>query len=238
MIASAALAALRQTMSPPLRGILLRSLGLTVLLLAAIWAVLTRGVGYLLEKHPLSVDYPIIDGFVWFMTGAGLIIVLLYLLPAVSAVVGSFFLDDAAEIVEQTDFPGEATGAPVPTGASILYGLRFAGLALLVNLCALTLFFIPVVNVAAFFVANTYLLSREYFEMAAARFRSMPEAAALRREHRATVLGAGALLAGLMLVPVLNLVTPVFGIALMVHLNKRIGGRRAIPGPGGTTSLR
>ena len=56
----------------------------------------------------------------------------------------------------------------------------------------------------------------------------MPEAARMRREHRGTVLAAGALMAGVVLVPVVNLLTPLFGVALMVHLHKRLS-RRALP---------
>jgi CysZ protein len=82
------------------------------------------------------------------------------------------------------------------------------------------------VNVAVFFGANAYLLGREYFEMAAGRFRSMPEAAQLRREHRGTVFLAGMMMAGLVLVPIANLLTPLFGVALMVHVHKRIAARR------------
>lgn len=227
MVLGSVLAAMRQVASPALRGLVLRSLGLTILALAVIWTGLTQGFGWLLRTHPLSVDYPVVDGFVYFMAGAGLVVLLLYLLPAVSALVAGFFLDDAAAIVERTDFPADAPGTPMSTASSLLYGLRFAGLALLVNLAALVLFFIPGVNLVAFFAANAYLLGREYFEMAAARFRPLPEAAALRRRHRATVLAAGAAMAALMLVPILNLATPIFGIALMVQLHKRIA-RRAL----------
>ena len=90
-----------------------------------------------------------------------------------------------AEIVERTDFPSDPPGEPLSVGRALLYGLRFAGLSLLVNLAALTLIFIPVVNIVAFFAANAYLLGREYFELAAGRFRPMPEAARMRTEHRA-----------------------------------------------------
>ena len=31
-----------------------------------------------------------------------------------------------------------------------------------------------------------------------------------------------------MLIPIVNLVTPLFGIALMVHVHKRIGGGRSL----------
>jgi CysZ protein len=47
----------------------------------------------------------------------------------------------------------------------------------------------------------------------------------MRAAFRPTVLLAGAMLAGLVLVPVLNLLTPLFGVALMVHLHKGLSGR-------------
>ena len=225
MLIRAALAAWRQVLSGPLRRVLWRSLALTLALLALLWFGLTRLFGYYLKGHPLSVDYPILDGFAFFLAGAGLLIALIYVLPAVSALVAGFFLDDAAEIVERTDFPGEPPGRALPAGRALLYGIRFAGLALLVNLAALTLFFVPVVNVFAFFAANAYLLGREYFELAAGRFRPLPEAAEMRRAHRAAVLLAGTIVAGLLLVPVLNLLTPLFGVALMVHVHKELSAR-------------
>ena len=83
----------------------------------------------------------------------------------------------------------------------------------------------PGVNVAAFFIAltaNAYLLGREYFEMAAVRFSSPSDAARLRRAHGPAVFGAGILVALLLLVPIVNLATPLFAIALMVHLHKRV----------------
>jgi CysZ protein len=222
MLFQAVFAAAREVFSPALRGILWKSIGLTLALLALVWLGLTRLVDYLLTNHSLSADYPIVDGFAFFLAGAGLLIALVYLLPAVTAVVAGYFLDDVADVVERQDYPADRPGAALPFGKAILYGLRFAGLSLLVNLVALLLFFIPGINIAAFFVANAYLLGREYFELAAGRFWPAEDVTRLRMEHRGTVLAAGAVLAGLVLVPVLNLITPIFGAAMMVHLHKRL----------------
>jgi CysZ protein len=230
MLVSAAFAAWRQVFSPPFRRILWRSIALTVLLLGLVWFGLTRLFSYWLKGHPLSTDYPVLDSLAFFLAGAGLFVALAYILPAVSALVAGYFLDEAAEVVERTDFPHDLPGRPLPAGQAFLYGLRFAGLSLVVNLIALILFFVPVVNLAAFFAANAYLLGREYFELAALRFRPPEEAAAMRVAHRPTVLMAGAMMAGLVVVPVLNLLTPLFGIALMVHVHKRLSG--ALPDRG------
>src|SRR5919202_2690341 len=148
MLFYAAFSAWRQVVSPALRSILWKSLALTVALLALIWFGLTRLFGYYLKGHPLSVDYPILDGFAFFLAGAGLLVAFVYVLPAVSALVAGFFLDEAADLVERTDFPGDPPGRALPAGLSLLYGLRFAALSLIVNLAALMLFFIPGVNLA------------------------------------------------------------------------------------------
>ena len=151
-----------------------------------------------------------------------------------------YFLDDVAEVVEGKDYPADPPGRALPFGRALLYGIRFAGLSLLVNLVALLLFFIPGVNIGAFFVANAYLLGREYFELAAGRFWPPEEVARLRNEHRGTVLAAGAVVAALVLVPVLNLLVPIFGATMMVHLHKKLSpcagqrrwrcpGRNALP---------
>jgi CysZ protein len=227
-IVPSAFAAVRQILSPRLRGLFWRSLGMTILVLGLLWYGLTQGLLAFLAAHPLSASYPVVDSVVVFLAGAGLFVGLLFVLPVTSALVAGFFLDEAALAVERADFPADPPGQPVSLGASIGLGLRFAGLALLVNLAALCLLFVPGLNLVAFFGANAYLLGREYFEMAAARFRPIPDAARLRREHRATIFGAGALLAGLLLVPVLNLTLPLFGIAFMVHLHKRIARRRPL----------
>ncbi len=231
MLIQAAYKAWGQVFSPALRGVLWKSLALTLALLVIVWFGLTRILNAWLETHDISASYPFLDTFAFFVAGAGLFVALAYLLPAVSAIVAGYFLDDVAEVVERTDFPQDPMGRPLPLGRALLYGLRFAGLSLVVNLVALLLFFVPLVNIGVFFAANAYLLGREYFELAAGRFRPIEEASRMRQENRGTVLLAGALLAGLVLVPVLNLLTPLFGVALMVHVHKRLAGR-ALPGRG------
>ncbi|NNM73461.1 sulfate transporter family protein [Enterovirga aerilata] len=226
MLLPSAYAAFRQVLSPELRGLFWRTLGFTLLLIGLLWYGLTQLLAYIVTAHPVSADYPVVNTALVFLAGAGLLVGLFYILPVTSALVAGFFLDEAALAVERTDFPADPPGQPISLGKSIAYGLRFAGLALLVNLAALMLILVPGVNIFAFFAANAYLLSREYFEMAAGRFRPMAEAARLRRENRGTILAAGAILAGLVLIPIVNLLIPLFGIAFMVHLHKRIAARR------------
>ncbi|MFC7396039.1 sulfate transporter family protein [Chelatococcus sp. GCM10030263] len=231
LVLQAAIKSARQLVSPGFRRILWRSLGLTVLLLVLVWFGLTRLIAYFMDGTDLLSDYPLVDTLAFFFAGIGIFIGLAYLIVPVSAVVAGYFLDDAAELVETEHYSADPPGRALSLGRSLLYGLRFAGLALLVNAVALILFFIPVVNIAAFFLANGYLLGREYFELAAGRFRPMPEAAAMRVANRGTIYVAGLLLAVLVAVPILNLFTPLFGVALMVHVHKALALRGRAPAP-------
>ncbi|SCY47018.1 sulfate transporter family protein [Microvirga guangxiensis] len=222
MLIQTVIAAARDVFSPALRRILWKSIGLTMALLALVWVGLTRLIDVFLNNHSLSESYPFLDTLAIFLAGFGLFVGLFYLLPAVSAIVAGYFLDDVAEVVEREHYSADAPGRPLPFGKAIFYGLRFGALSLAVNLVALLLLFVPGINIGAFFAANAYLLSREYFELAAGRFWAPEDVQRLRLEHRGTVLAAGAVLAGLVLVPVLNLITPIFGAAMMVHLHKKL----------------
>ena len=99
-------------------------------------------------------------------------------------------------------------------------------LAVLLYLVALPFFFFAGIGVIVFFVAAAYLLGREYFLLAAMRFRSIEEAKAFRKEHASTVFAAGCVVAAFVSIPIVNLATPLFGTAFMVHMHKRLSGPR------------
>ncbi|MGQ3672260.1 sulfate transporter family protein [Xanthobacter sp. TB0136] len=215
---SDALLALQQTFSPLLRNVLLKSVGLAILLLVALAFALQGAVVYFLEIP----SYPWIEMTLAIITGLGIVFGALYLMPAVSALVAGLFLDDVAEKVEKASYPQDPPGVAQPVAQQLLFSLRFFGLVLVVNLCALLLLLVPGVNLIIFYVANAYLISREYFEMAAMRYRTPHEARALRQAHATTVFVAGLMLAPLLFIPILNFITPVVGTAFMVHLHRRV----------------
>jgi CysZ protein len=147
------------------------------------------------------------------------------LIAPVTAVVAGLFLDDIAEVVERTDYPGDPSGRAMPALRSLVLSMRFLGVVILGNIVALLLLLVPGVNIAAFFIVNGYLLGREFFEFAAMRFRGEEEARALRRHYAGTVFLAGLVISAFLAVPLLNLVTPLFAAAMMVHLHKAISAR-------------
>ncbi|HXW70934.1 MAG TPA: sulfate transporter family protein [Methylocella sp.] len=224
-----ALTAVEEILTRPFREILLKTLGLTLALIAVAWAglhkLLTIGVG---SSGTWSVFVVHSSVFSWLsaglslLGGLGIAIGLAYLIPPVSFLVAGYFFDELAEHVERTLAPGEPPGRALPFAAAMWISIKFAALALAVNLVALILLFVPGINAVAFFGANAYLTGRGYFELAAARFLPWPQVRHLRQRHELYLFAAGLIVAGFLTVPVLNLLTPLFATAFMVRIARRI----------------
>lgn len=235
MVIASARMALGELLDPALRQVLWKSIGLTVLGLIAIWF----GIRYAVEWAALPYLEAFIGGLAlpdWtgavglvaaIAAGIALAVGLAFLIGPVSAVIAGVFLDDVAEHIERQDYPGEPTGQPLPLGRSIVLGIKFFGVVVAGNLVALVLLLVPGINLIAFLAVNAYLLGREYFQFAAMRFADEKSANALRSKHSGTVILAGLLIAGFMAIPIVNLMTPLFGAALMVHLHKAIAAQEA-----------
>lgn len=226
--------ALAQMFTPPFRAVLLKSVGLAIAVLIAlgigldrllIW--LTGSGGQWLEMTLGSVaHWPVLVlGWVLaFAIGIGLFLGAIFLMPAVTSLIASFFADEIAEQVEGTHYAADPPGKALPIVRASLEGIKIALLALLVYLFCLPFLLFAGLGAVVFFFANAYLLGREYFELAAMRFHPVDEAKALRRTHRGTVFTAGCFIAAFVSVPILNLATPLFGTAFMVHIHKRLAG--------------
>jgi CysZ protein len=231
----AAVKAFAQMLSPPFRAVLLKSAGaaLVILLVAAtalhrllVWAV---GEGGVWVERSLGPDAqgPVawVSTILTIIAGLGVVAGAILLMPAATALVASFFADEIAEQVERSQYPADAPGRALPVGRAIIEGVKTALMAVGVYLCAVPFLLVAGLGVIIFFFATAFLLGREYFELAAMRHHSAAEAKALRRAHRGTVFSAGLIIAALVSIPILNLATPIFGTAFMVHLHKRLTGR-------------
>jgi CysZ protein len=228
VIFDAARTAALELLSPPFRAVFIKTLGLTVLALVALWFGLTSLVEWLALPW-LQALLPGMPSWAGWLGGIIAAIALAFgtalLVAPVTAVIAGLFLDDVAEVVERTDYPGDPIGRAMPALRSLVLAIKFLGVVILGNIVALLLLLVPGINIAAFFIVNGYLLGREFFEFAAMRFRPEEDARALRRHDAGTVFLAGLVIAAFLAVPLLNLVTPLFAAAMMVHLHKAISAR-------------
>jgi len=232
----AATKALTQMFTPPFRAVLLKSIGLAILLLIMLGIALHRlfawlaaeGAGYLEGVTGPGMQTPL-HALLWVLAiaaGFGLIAGAVFIMPAVTAFVASFFSDEIAAEVEHVHYPADPPGQPISLTRATIEGVKTALLALLVYLIAVPFLLFAGFGFLIFFVATAWLLGREYFLLAAMRFHSVEEAKALRKRHHGTVVLAGCFIAAFVSIPILNLATPLFGTAFMVHMHKRLSGPR------------
>lgn len=212
----AAITAFSQVLTPPFRSILWRSLGITIAGLIAIWFGLQALLGFFVEF-----PWPWLETILAVVAGFGLVIGMSFLIAPISSLVAGLFLDEIADKVEASHYPNDRAGMALPLVHSMVLSTKFAGLVVLVNIIALLFLLIPGINLIAFFGANGYLLGREYFELAGLRHRSHEEVIELREANKGRVFIAGLIIAGLLAIPILNLLTPLFATTFMVHIYKQ-----------------
>lgn len=232
----AAVKALNQMFTQPLRHVLLKAVGLALLMIVIIGIVMQRVLAAMADQGATWAEQT--AGFAphaawatlaWVLSilaGLGIVTGALFLMPAVTAFVGSFFVDEVAEVVERVHYPAEPVGCALPLFRALIEGVKFALLALAVYVCALPFVLFAGIGFIILFLANAYLLSREYFELAAMRFRPPGEAKAMRKANAAYIFLAGVVIAVFVSIPLLNLATPIFAMAFMVHIHKRMAGQR------------
>lgn len=231
----AAFKALAQMFSPPFRKILLKSAAIALLLIIVAAIGLHRALVWFTESGQvwlqttlgLTTTTPLsILSFVLSIAAAlGVIAGSIFLMPAVTGLMASFFADEIAEQVERRHYPGDPPGHALPMVPALWQGVQTALLAVLIYLIAMPSLLLAGFGAVIFFLATAFLLSREYFQLAAMRFRPPAEAKKFRKANQSTVFFAGLFLAAFVSIPILNLATPLFGTALMVHMHKRLSGR-------------
>jgi len=232
----AAVKALSQILSPPMRSILWRSIGLALVLITVLAIGLQRLLGWFAGNGEVWAEamlgpgwHAAISVLAWIVSiaaGLGVVLGAIFLMPAITSLVASFFVDDVADLVEHEYYPAERPGVALPMGLAISEGVRTALLTILVYLVALPFVIAAGAGFLIFFIATAWLLGKQYFELAAMRFRPPREARLMRRDNAATIFTAGLIIAAFVSIPIVNLATPLFGMAFMVHMHKFLSGSR------------
>ena len=215
---SDAFRALSQVFSKPFRQVLWASLLSTIVVLALFGA----GAQWALAALPHTGANWADTTIEWISRFLAVVILIPLVHPVVSLVAG-LFLERIAARVEASDYPADPAGRDQSFMQSLVVSLRFTLVLIVVNLIALPFYLLPGINLVLFWVVNGYLLGREYFELVALRHLDIKAAKTLRKHHALRVFLAGVVVAAFATVPFLNLLTPLFATAYMVHTTKRIG---------------
>lgn len=213
---TAAFKAFSDLLSPEFRTVLLKALGLTVALFIGILIAVEALLFTLTQFSWPWADYILAIG-----TGAALLVAFFFLMSPVTAAFAGLYLDDIAARVENRHYPLDRPGVPLPLMKAVITAVEFFVIVLLVNLAILPVVFFGV-GAIILVLANAYLLSREFFEMAAMRHMTRAEARQLRKDNAAGIAVAGLLPAFLSLVPIVNLIVPLYSTSYFVHLFKSV----------------
>ena len=199
---------------PALRRVVVLGLGIALASFAVLWI----GVGFALHCTALFDWRPL--NWLVDLLGAVAVLVLSWLLfPAVVTIVMGFFLERIAAAVEALHYPGKGPPRQAPVIETVLATARLMGLTILLNLLALPVYVLaPGLNFFVFLGLNGYLFGREYFEVVALRRLDLMATRAARYRFAARVFLAGAVIAGLFAVPIVNLVAPIVATVFMVHV--------------------
>lgn len=224
----ALLLALRDLPQRPILAILAQSLALTLLIFAAVGTALFFATRWALE-HWHWLDGAQLD-MAGILIALGLLGASWLLFRAVAIMVVGLFGDAIVADVEGRHYPAAATRAvPVSFAKSLRLGFTSVARLLLVNLVALPLY-IPLLFTAIgapllAFAINAALLGRDLEAMAIARHPDAP------RLDRGARWALGTLSAAAFLVPVVNLLAPILGAAMAVHLIhlRAAGGQQERP---------
>jgi CysZ protein len=227
-----------QMFSPPLRAILWRSILLALALIVVGGIGLERVIVWLLGAGGEHVETTLgphahapVTALAWILTfaaGVGIVVGSVMLMPAVTALVGSFFADGIGAQVEREYFPADPPGTALPLTLALWEGFKTALMALGIYLVAVPFLLFAGFGAVIFFLATAYILGREYFELAAMRFRPPAEAKLLRKRNAALVYVGGLFITAFVSIPIVNLATPIFAMALMVHMHKRVSAKALV----------
>jgi len=212
----------QQLLHPKFRSVFLTA----VIAAAATLAVLTFGLKYYWPET-ITVGWDWIDQLGDWLSSAGFWVVVsigsYILFPGVVTLVMGLMTDQIAGAVEEEYYPNRLATRKVPVGDIIGSAAKLTLLMVAINLVALIpyiiLLFLGGFGAILLFVAiNGFLLGREYFEMVAIRHMDRVEMGRFRVQHGSKIFFAGALIAGMFVVPFLNILAPIVGAAVMTHV--------------------
>lgn len=213
---SALIKAFAQLSDPRLRRVIrlgvVGALACYLALVALVWTILTQVRFF--EQN-------------WADTGTDVAIGLLALVlpilffPALATAIMGTMLDGVADAVEARHYPQLNWPRPQKWSEIALTTLRFLALMVTINVAALPIYLLLLftgLSIVLVVVVNGYLLGREYFDLVALRRLDPAQARLCFRHHLGRLWSAGAIIAVMFSVPLLNLVAPAIATAFMVHL--------------------
>jgi len=201
--------------SPELRTVLWKSISLSI----ALFVVLIIAIEYALA-HVAIFTWGWLTTGLQALTGLGLIAGFFFLMAPVTALIAGLFQDGIAAKLEQRYYGTQPAGKALSIAAGFITALKFAAITLGIDILVLPLVLFFGFGAVLILCANAYTIGRVYFELAAARYMPLAQAAELRRQNALRIFIAGLVPGALAMVPFVSFVTPLFATSYFLHLFK------------------
>lgn len=196
-----------------LRGIITQCILITLALVVCIISVSIYGI----DNSTVS-DSSWIESIIDWLSGIGIFIFAWCMIPVFTPLISILFVDKIATHIESYEYNNKLPLQAQKLHHSIIHDLKFTLKALLLNILILPLYFIPIVNITAYYLLNSYLLGNEFFRMINNRYKTIEETKYSYKNNRSTIIKHGLLITIIANIPLLNLITPIIASTLMVHL--------------------
>ena len=210
---------------PAIVKVLVKSLAITLVIFTGLGFAAFHGLAWVFDWAGWDAS----GGVSALLTALVMVLAAWLLFRFIALFVLQFFAEDVVRAVEARHYPQEASAArSLGFRTEMANGIRSTSRALLVNLAALPFAIMLLVTgigtAILFWAVNGFLLGRELQDMVWLRHRQDEgERAPLGGGNRFLL---GGTVAGLMMVPFLNLLAPVLGAASATHMVHR--GRAAL----------
>ncbi len=177
------------------------------------------------EELPSGFLYTAIKFGIWLLASAVMIVPIFMSFWSLMIFIASFFDEYIAEKIERFRYPQLAIGQPQPFWREFRQDVLFTVKMVFINLFILLIpIFWPFLWLI-FPLVNGYLLGVYFFRMAGGRHIGRKAAGELAKCHRSEILLAGLLIVFASALPVVNLIVPFWGVAMMVHLYHAIDSK-------------
>ena len=152
--------------------------------------------------------------------GLGVLLAAVWLFVPVALLIATLYVNQISDAVERRFYPAEPPARPAPWAEQgwdgLVLSLQVGLLQIVALVASVTL---PGIGFVLGIGVTGWAIGRGLFVSVAMRRMGRPAALAAYRRRRLAVIVPGIALALLSLVPPLNLLVPVLGIAAMVHVS-------------------
>ena len=142
--------------------------------------------------------------------------------PAFSTVIIGVFSEKIIAKIEQVEYPDRVRTKSPKVLPDIWHDFKFAFKVIALNLLILPFYLLLGSGLIISIILNAYLLSCEFFEIAAGYHLGKLQARLLRKQNRGVIFGNGVIIALLALVPLAKLLLPVTALVWMLHLYHKL----------------